>query len=336
MNIFIDESGSFVFHPKRDSWSVVVAVCSPESSRRALSKIVEDVRRAQGLLRGEVKLPMLGEKRFLSLLSRLAETEMTVFATATDSGLNEPALVQSHKAAQVAGIRSNIPKMRFEGGRQALTLLANQLESLPNQLYVQLLCQVNLIHDVIDRAINYYVQRKPATLREFRWRIDQKNTSKTVFEETFEKIAPPLLQAHSIREPTIRIREFDYRHLSTYEFADGEWPTYLQEEYGLPPMDGINVQKLLRGNLAFVDSNTSDGVQVADLLASGLRRVLKNSFDDPAAIASAMGRLTVQNRRGKQSINLISLGPEETLPARTASVVRHLDSASKLYIRKRV
>lgn len=216
-----------------------------------------------------------------------------------------------------------------------LTLLADQLESLPNQLYVQLLCQVNLIHDVINRGISFYAQRRPVTLREFRWRIDQKNTTKTVFEDAFEKIAPPLLQARSIREPIIWVRGFDYRHFSNYEFAEGESPDYLQTEYGLPPMEGFNIQKLFRGNLEFVNSNSSDGVQIADLLASGLRRVLKNAFDNPQAVARAIGRLSVQNIRGKQSINLISLGDERSLHEKTATLVRRIDNASKPYICRR-
>ena len=93
---------------------------------------------------------------------------------------------------------------------------------MPNQLYVQLICQVGLLDDVVRRAINFWVQRRPATLREFRWRVDQKNTTKTTFEAAFEKIAPALLQTRSIEDPAIRVRGFDYRHFSGYEFADGE------------------------------------------------------------------------------------------------------------------
>jgi Protein of unknown function (DUF3800) len=225
--------------------------------------------------------------------------------------------------------------MIYEGGRAGMTLLANQLESLPNQLYVQLLCQVNLLHDVLARGINYYAQRRPSALREFRWRIDQKNSTKTTFEDAFEKIAPPLLQARSIREPFAWIREFDYRHFAAYEFEDGQAPDYLQKDYGLPPMEGFNIQKLFRGNLRFLDSNNSDGIQIADLLASGLRRALKRAFDNPANVARRLGRLTVQNVSGRQSINLISLGPEQSLSVSTAAVVRHIDDNSRPFIYSR-
>jgi hypothetical protein len=285
---------------------------------------------------GEIKLPRLGETQYVAFLEDLARVNLVMFATATDSGLNSPTLVAAHRAAQVADVRSNVPRMKFEGGRVGMALLAEQIESLPDQLYVQLLCQVDLLHDVIGRGINYYAQRRPAALREFRWRIDQKNTARTIFEEAFEKIAPALLQARSIREPFFRIREFDYRHFAAYEFEEGQAPDYLQKEYGLPPMEGFNVQKLFRGNLKFVDSKELDGVQVADLLASGLRRVLKCAFDDPMNVSKRLGRLSVQNVRDRQSVNLISLGPEQALSPRTTAVVRCIDGQSRPFIHVKV
>lgn len=332
MNVYIDESGSFVFHPKEGSWSVVVAVCCPESSRKSIFGVVNQLRRKHGNPGGEVKLPKLGERAYLRFLEELSSHEFVMFASATDSGLNSPDRVQAHQLAAVEDIRSNIPRMKFEGGRIGTALLADQLESLSPQLYVQLVTQIDLAYDVIARAINFYVQRKPVSLREFRWRVDQKNTSKTVFEEVFEKMAPPLLQARSIREPMMYIRQFDYRDLAAYEFAPGKGPDYLQTEYGLPPMDGLNVQKLFRGNLKFVDSVASEGVQVADLLASGLRRALKGNFDDPIKIAKAIGKLCVQNVKGSQAINLISFGEARPLPKSTLSVVRELDRACKQFL----
>ena len=332
MNIFIDESGSFAWHPRRDSWCVVAAVTAPESARRDIADILQKLRAKHGAHKDEVKLLQLGERGFMAFLDDLAHVDLGLFATATDSGLNSPELVAAHRAAQSAAIRVNVSRMKYEGGRAGLLLLAEQIESLPNQLYVQLICQVSLLDDVIRRAINFWVQRHPATLREFRWRIDQKNTTKTTFESAFEKLAPALLQTRSIETPIFRVDGFDYRHFSAYEFANGAFPSYLQTDYGLPPMDGFNLQKLLRGNLAFADSKHLDGLQIADLLASGLRRVLKQAFDDPKVVAQKIGRLTIQSTSGLQSINLISLGAEEALFPPQATVVKALTKDSKPYI----
>lgn len=324
MNIFIDESGSFTWHPQPNSWCVVAAVTAPETSRRDIAEVLRKVRAKHGAYKGEVKLPQMGERGLGEFLDDLAEVDLALFATATDSGLNSPELVATHRTAQSAAIRANLPRMKYEGGRAGVTLLADQIDSLPNQLYVQLICQVSLLDDVMRRAINFWVQRHPATLREFRWRVDQKNTTKTTFESAFEKLAPALLQTRSIKTPTFFVNEFDYRHFSAYRFAEGEFPSYLQTDYDLPPMEGFNLQKLFRGNLTFADSKQLDGLQITDILASGLRRVLKQAFDDPQRIAEKLGRLTIQNTNGLQSINLISLGSEETLRAPQANVVKAL------------
>lgn len=321
-----------MWHPRCESWSVVVAVAVPETSRRDLTKICEQLRRNRSSGSGEVKLPQLGERGYLEFLGQLASIDLAVFATATDSGLNTPQTVEAHQAAQVADIRANIPRMEFEGGHAGMQLLANQLESISPQLYVQLVCQVDLIDDVIRRGINYYVQRHPATLREIRWRIDQKNSTRTNYEHAFEKIAPPLLQARSIREPMFRIRGFDYRHFRKFEFAVGEYPDYLQTEYGLSPTEGFNLGKLIREDIKFLDSRRCNGVQIADLLASGIRRVLKQAFDDPLAIAAALGRLTVENSRGRSSINFVSLGIEDALSPATAEVARCMNAYRKPFI----
>lgn len=226
--------------------------------------------------------------------------------------------------------------MHYDEGKSALADLADRIESLPAQLYVQLICQVGLFEDIISRSINYFVQRQPKTLREFRWRIDQKNSAKPTFERTFVQVAPALLQSRSINEPMMFIRQFDYSEMKAYEFADGKAPDYLQKDYGLPEMDGFDVQKLLRGNVQFPDSKDSDGVQVADLVASSLRRLLRNKFDDCQAVAQALGPSMLENQRGKLPILLTGFtGADSAVGTHVTSVLRIMGSRCKtLFIRR--
>ena len=322
VNIYIDESGSFVSAPTKRSWNVVAAVAASESSRRQVEHAVKSLKLATAAQsRDEVKLNDVDEGQYLRFLESLGKTHAVLFATATDAGLNTLERLTRHQDIQVAKIRENIPRMRYEGGRHGVELLANQLETISPQLYTQLVCQVDLLHAVVSRSINYFAQRVPATLAEFRWRIDQKNTSKTTYEEAFEKIAPALLQSRSIREPSARVHGFDYRHFAQYEFPDGEPPDYLVTEYGIKIEHALNIGKLIRGNLKFEDSKKSTGIQVADLLASGLRRCLRGGFKDNVAVARAMGRLTLQNERGKFPIHLVSFADAEDSADTTASQV---------------
>lgn len=312
MNIYIDESGSFVSAPNVGAWNVVAAVAAPESSRRHIERAIKSLKLATtSQISAEVKLKDVDEAHYAEFLNNLASAQVLLFATATDAGRNTLDRLLRHQAIQVAKIRENIPRMRYEGGRQGVELLANQLESVSPQLYAQLVCQVDLLHSIIDRAINYFAQRVPATLGTFRWRIDQKNTTKTTYEVAFEKIAPALLQTRSFREPSARVDGFDYRHFKQYEFAENEVPNHLEIEYGTKIEHALDIGKLIRGDLKFEDSRTSVGIQVADLLASGTRRVLRGGFKNNAEITRALGRLTLQNVRGKYPIRLISFADSE-------------------------
>jgi hypothetical protein len=250
----------------------------------------------------------------------LAKSNLLLFATATDAGLNNLQEIQRHQQLQVLKIRENVPRMHFEAGRHAVSTLASQLAGISPQLYAQLVCQVDLIYDVVWRSVNFFAQRIPATLGEFRWHIDQKNNTKTIYEEAFEKIAPGLLQSRSFRQPFWQIEGFDYRHFTKYLYIKGEEPSYLKTEYGIHIEGGINIGKLLRKDLRFRDSKSSVGIQVSDLLASGLRRCLRGGFYDNDVIARALGALTLQNESDKHPIHLVSFGETEVTADRRATM----------------
>lgn len=331
MNVYLDESGSFVNSPQLESWNVVAAVAAAESARSAMSEGLKKLRVASGVLPlHEVKLNQVDEAAYLDLLAKLDREDVLLFATATDAGLNTTQRVAQHQSIQIANIRKNIPRMNFEGGRTGLQILANELEGLSGQLYVQLVCQVRLIDDVLRRSINYFAQRRPQTLKHFRWRIDQKNVDKPTFEQAFKNIAPPLLQSTSIKFPFEKVRGFNYSFMKNYEFEDGKAPDYLQKEYGFPEMDGFDLGKILRREMTFVDSKSSEGVQVADLLASGLRRLLRGQFKDNRSVETALGKLMLQNRRGEYPICLVALSEKEHSASTDVSrIVKQLALHSK-------
>lgn len=336
MNIFVDESGTFVTTDQPESWNVVVGIATSESTRRSLSQSLVSLKRTVGARPNEeVKNSRLEELHLLRFLTSLQQSGLLIFAVATDAGSNTLDRVREHQALHVADTRSAIPRMHFDEGKRALSNFADRVASLSPQLYVQLVCQVGLFEDIISRSINYFVQRQPRTLREFRWRIDQKNSSKPTFEQTFLQVAPALLQTRSIQDPMLFIRQFDYSDMRAYEFAEGRTPDYLQKEYGLPEMDGFDLQKLLRGNVQFPDSKDSDGVQVADLVARSLRRVLRGNFDNCNAIAEALGGSMLENQRGKLPIRLTGFtGEDRPVGMHVTAVLRTFERSCKaLFVR---
>ncbi len=113
----------------------------------------------------------------------------------------------------------------------------------------------------------------------------------------------------------------DYSHFQRFQFDDGE-PSYLRDEYGIEFESGFNVGLVMREDFAFVDSKESPGVQIADLLASGLRRCLRAKFGDNDAVASALGSLMVQAEKPHPPLNLISLADESRASPEAARAVR--------------
>lgn len=329
MNIYIDESGSFVNAPTLGKWNTVAALAVPEAGRKKLDILVRKLRLQSGdSLAKEVKLNEVPEDRYFRFLAELESLNAVVFCTATDAGLNTHERVGEHQQHQVREVLRHINKMKYEGGRFGLKLMASQLEKLSSQLYVQLICQIDLMYEVVSRSITYFAQRNPSTLREFRWRVDQKNSARPDFEEAFEKLSPALLQTRSMSEPLMKVRGFDYSHMTKYEYQDGP-PEYLKESYGIEVEDGFNIQKLIRGNMRFMDSKDSTGIQAVDLVASGVRRCLRKEFSNNELAAVGLGRLMLQAVYNGPCISLVALGSEAALEKETARLVKLMSANSR-------
>lgn len=332
MNIYIDESGTFVSAPKAGSWNAVAAFAVAEPSRRRVDEALKVLKHASSkTFRDEVKLRDVREKDYLEFLRALSRTQSVLFATAADAGVDSATRILRHQKMQVEKVLENLHKMRFEEGRQSIQLLANELASVRPQLYAQLVCQVDLVHDVLTRAVTYFAQRIPATLGSFRWRIDQKSSIKTTYEVVFEKMAPVLLQTKALSDPGLRVEGFDYRHFDrVYKYKPEEIPRYLEIDYGIRVEDPVNLGKLLLGDLSFEDSAQSMGVQVVDLLVSGIRRCLRGGFAANDTVALALGSLTLQNRRGRLPIKLMAFAAEDTLADPVAAAaIRRMTTAAR-------
>ena len=330
MFIYIDESGSFVQSLSTNSWNVVAAYVVPEATRRRAEALLRELKLSAKRLHGdEVKLKDLTEAQLESFLTSLGKLDSTLFVSCIDLGSQDPIAISAHKSSQAEKIRANKPRMIYAEGRELIEDLASRVERLSPQLYTQMVVQTDLLDQVYRASTLYYAQRIPATLSSFRWRIDEKNSSRPSFEETMRYMAPPLLQTKSLNEPAIFVREFDYSHFErAFRFAPGEMPTYLQEETGIEIGSGSNLAKILR-DFQFVRSHDLPGVQIADLLASSFRRALRNEFEDNLGIARKLGGLTVQRAKPQPPIHLISLSEDQYAHGHVVEVVNATKVAAR-------
>ena len=68
-----------------------------------------------------------------------------------------------------------------------------------------------------------------------------------------------------------------------------------------------NIGRVVREDFELVDSAGCAGVQVADLLSSGFRRLLRGGFSNPETVARLLGSNMVQEVRNQVPVMLVSL-----------------------------
>lgn len=339
MRIFIDESGSFTYTPKRNAWSSVCAVVILDEAVGGAKKALQDFKMENGFSStDELKLGKVGDEiSYFRLLNRLSQLNCTLYALATDAHLNTPEAASTHKNKSAQGLVRHIDKMVHLCARKDIQSVSDQVRKLSDQLYIQFICQIKLMHYVVSQAVTYYVQYSPESLGSFVWRVDQKNPGrKTEFEDVFENLSPGYLQTMSLDDPLPRVEGFDYSHMARYDYPESERPTYLKDDYNIEVdlSDVLDIGKLIREDIQFVDSKSDFGIQLADLLAAGLRRCLRQEFKDNLRAAAFLGRLMVNRGCGKHPVLLLSLGEEKALDRPTEKLIKMMKRQQRPMIRR--
>lgn len=317
IKIYIDESGSFVPAVAKGAWSVTAALVMTAPDERRCKEAIRQLKVKSGAKHNdEIKLKHVSEQHYLEFLADLSIADCALFAVATDASSQTAKQVEEHREGQALKIEENVDKMIHSEGADAVRKLAAQVRRLSPQLHLQLVCQIELMADIVRKSILYYVQRSPRQLNSFSWRIDEKSGAHANFEETFRILVPPLLQSKSIEKPHVHVTDFDYSAMNDFVYAEGTEPTYLEEHYGIDATanGSLNIGKIVWDNFEFVDSKKEIGVQVIDLLASGVRRILRGGFAEANAVAEALGRLMVQSEDGDYPLGLIMLSAGDSTP----------------------
>lgn len=329
MYVFVDESGSFTAAQQLGAWCTIAAYVCPETDLTHVTRLVRKLRNQFGGT--EVKLRDLNEDAYFEFLQKLSLRRGIAFCVASDLGMNSTNGIRQHQSVQADKAIEHIEKMLHESGRQSLQRLSHDLRGLPPQLYAQLVFQVQLFHEVLFAAPLYFAQRQPLTLQALRWRIDRKDVFPTAYENVFLRCLPPLLQSSSLQDPAPTLIDgADYSHFRRFEFEQGRYPTYLQTVYGLNQGNhGLDVGKMIREDFQLVDSDEHEGVQVADLLAGGVRRLLRGGFKDNTTAARLLGTMFVKVPRRLNCIRLFSLDQVGPVSNDAAQAINFADKRAR-------
>ena len=339
MRIFIDEAGPFLPPTSSaSSYSLVLALVLPHSCQKELFYEFLRLRDSWPKQQIEIKGSTLDEAQAAQVIEVLTSFDVVVEFIAVDMALHQKGMVEAFKSAQAAKITARLTREYGSEMVFDLVQLEQKTRAMPNQLFVQAELSIKLILDVLQIALLYYVQRRPEELGDIAWEIDRKGRTLTEMEETWSTLVLPASESHFMKKPLTFLKEADYSHFARYKTdlatdADMARHTeWLAAAYGKPEVaqkgSVINSTRLLTEQRTFADSLNSLGLQLADIVASILRRALNGKLQKSGW--KNVGKLVV---RQSQPGWLSRLGPEPAAappPPRTvAEVWDELTSSAK-------
>jgi hypothetical protein len=332
MHIYCDESGSFATANYAGAWCIIASYVLAESQRKAASDVLRRHKlRAGATYRDEVKRASISEADYFIFLAELARVGGVAIAIATDSGANQGAA--ANQIAQLSKLTGAL-----EGAsnreRDEIDRVLRDMSSLSPQLYVEFACRLHLGWRTIRLATLYFSGRYPATLGRFNWQLDEKPPN---LQRLYRSSLPGFIQELAKDQPLELLEEANYQHLRAF-LIPSDVHSGIQDA-DIPPANQriYNAARMLTEEAKFVDSKTSFGVQIADLIVGGLRACLRGEFKNNDRAARLLGRLLFDKDTEHQILPLMHFteGPKSVLDEGTALAAIRAMGQSAMRLRAR-
>lgn len=338
MQIFVDESGIFTVPPqKRSSISCVSALIIPDES---YSKVCDDFKALKtkwGFSLTKVKGRALDEPQIFEVISMLCNYDLLFETTAIDMGFQTNEGITRHKMRQAEKMTENLTPRHTPSFVASLKEAHTKLKKMTNQLYAQAVVSFNLICNVHQNAVLYYVQRKPQELGHFRWVIDAKDKKLTPYEDLWAKLLLPMLQAHFLREPLAMLKGADYSSFEQFCHVADAPPEHLRKAVGdARPFEYIDINGMMK-DISFLTSDQDLGLQLVDILCNATQRAMNGKLKSSGW--KNIGFLTVQAQKGSQEVRLVGLTGKtsKTISGKDVpygSFVLHVERTAKPMLQK--
>jgi uncharacterized protein DUF3800 len=338
MRVYIDEAGSFVMpQGRQSSFSLVLALIVPSASEEKLFYQFLRLRDGWPKQEIEIKGSSLDETQSAQVIDLLSRFDVLVEFVALDMATHPKEVIDDFKLRQAEAITAHVTREHHPDMVLHLEQISRTIRDMPNQLFVQAESTIQLILEVIRIATLYYVQRQPKELGDIAWIVDRKNHTLTEMEETWTTLILPMSESHFVRTPLVALVEADYSHFARYEVdpaADEEIARHLDwmratfgDRESRRKGRVIDAKRLLSEQQKFADSRDSLGLQLADMLASILRRALNNRIKPPGW--KDFGKLVVHNPKPEWFVQLGGGDVRRPLQGTALSVYRALEAGSK-------
>ena len=314
MHIFIDESGSFAIPTQpQAAVSCVAALVVPDLALDAVESQFRLWKRRYGHHPdAEVKGSSLGEREVASLVDLLRQHHVVLKVCGVDMGLHTKEEISSRKEAQASDLTQLLPSWVDLEFRTAAENYATAVRRMPNQLFVQMTLNLELLNSVLDTAPRYFGMRFPAELGAFHWVVDAKDKVLTTYEDAWRTLAPVALSDRSFTKPRAMLPGVDYSHMDrAYAVPFAELPPeYRARLQDFGPSDTFaDVGRLVWDDFHFRSSTDVLGLQLVDIVANAIRRALRGRLRESGW--QHVGRLFVDDEEGCAGIRMVTVRPGE-------------------------
>lgn len=334
MNIYIDEAGVFV-KPTQNKCAVsaVGALILPEDKTRIIFSKFEALKSKWDLKDTEVKGSQLNEFQVNSVIEILQKYNVMFEVVAIDMNIQIEDDMTTHKLDRAQKMISCITDEFNETLIKNLYKTKDEIESLPNQLYIQTSLIIELLIQVFQKTMLNFSLKKPQELGLFKWIVDAKDVNITTSEKIWKTLILPLAQSRSFDEPLLMIKEGDYSHFFKNR-KRGDIPNYLiQHISDKDPNDFFDLNSVY-SNRKFENSKNNFGVQLADILITSIRRSMNGNLQKDGW--KNFGNIIVMGRN--QSITLMNMSNNSDLKKYEIDppyfeVIKYLDKTSKSIIK---
>ena len=341
MRIYIDEAGPFLPpHPPRPLFSLVLSLIIPSAIEQELFYEFLRLRDTWPNKGVEIKGSSLNESQAAQLIGLVLKYDLLVQFIALDANAHPDTLVEDFKNRQADGVTANMTREHHPGPIPHWHQLGESVRQMSNQLFLQSFAIWELIIRTIREGTVYFVQRQPEELGDIGWVIDRKDWTLTQMEETWSTLILPLSESAFAKEPLVSIPEEDYSYFDarygfnreTIEPEDLRHMQWLHSVSGKgPPGEderlGVNAKLLLTEQRTFEDSRDSLGLQLADMLATTLRRALNDQLQ--YAGWKDLGGLLARHHNPGTGFIQLGAGEETLMTGHARNVCKVLDSKAK-------
>ncbi|MFC1799476.1 DUF3800 domain-containing protein [Candidatus Eisenbacteria bacterium] len=326
MHIYLDESG--VFANPRNLDNVVSAVCAlivPSGRNLQMLDAFRSLKSDWADPDSELKWAQLTEGQIAQIASLLRRYDVLVEVCAIDMGFHPESLVAQKKTLQAEMILGEIDSRYSKAATHITRWFATQVGRMSNPLFVQSELMIRCVEDTIRDGTLYYCQRMPTELGHFHWILDAKDRRITRFEKLWSAIIASALESRFLQNPLVTLEEGDYEHFDRRFLKEyRKLPERLVGRIAEPrtPFKTHDIQAIIRESLAFTDSASNLGIQLAHALVNAITRAFNRNLKPEGY--GEIGSLMV--RKPKHTVRMVAFDPGGKTGGRTRTVtVPYLD-----------